>query len=287
MARRHAAGAGGLQFHPGAAPRLPHRRAARPARWREMLNTDAAIYGGSNMGNGGGSRPSPSRRTASPLRWCSPCRRSPPSCCAAGNALMRRCRQIGCCRAARIRSAPPRTGSASTSRCSRRMPSRIELCLFDPSGRREVARLPLPECTDEVWHGYLPDAPPGQLYGYRAHGPYEPRTRPSLQPQQAAARSLCARTLPARCAGPMRCTAIASAPPRADLTFDRRDSASAMPKAVVADRSVSTGASDRRRARPGRDTVIYEAHLRGLTMRRGDMPAARARHLRRPGQPAA
>jgi len=52
---------------------------------------------------------------------------------------------------------------------------RIELCLFDPSGRREVKRLPLPECTDEVWHGYLPDARPGQLYGYRAYGPYEPR----------------------------------------------------------------------------------------------------------------
>ena len=55
------------------------------------------------------------------------------------------------------------------------MPQRIDLCLFDPSGRREIARLPLPECTDEVWHGYLPDARPGLLYGYRAHGPYEPQ----------------------------------------------------------------------------------------------------------------
>ena len=51
---------------------------------------------------------------------------------------------------------------------------RIELCLFDAAGRREVARLPLPECTDEVWHGYLPNAHPGTAYGFRAHGPYLP-----------------------------------------------------------------------------------------------------------------
>src|SRR5216683_694705 len=48
---------------------------------------------------------------------------------------------------------------------------RVDLCLFEPSGRREIARLTLPECTDEVWHGYLPNARVGQLYGYRAHGP--------------------------------------------------------------------------------------------------------------------
>ena len=42
---------------------------------------------------------------------------------------------------------------------------RIELCLFDPSGRREIARLDLPECTDEIWHGYLPNARAGLIYG--------------------------------------------------------------------------------------------------------------------------
>ena len=48
---------------------------------------------------------------------------------------------------------------------------RIDLCIFDAAGRREIARYELPEWTDEVWHGYLPDAKPGLLYGYRAHGP--------------------------------------------------------------------------------------------------------------------
>ena len=65
----------------------------------------------------------------------------------------------------------------------------IDLCLFDPTGRREIARLALPECTDGVWHGYLPDARAGQLYGYRAHGPYD-RSTAIASTQQAAARSL-------------------------------------------------------------------------------------------------
>ena len=52
--------------------------------------------------------------------------------------------------------------------------ARIELCIFDTRGRKELKRLALPECTDEVWHGYLPDAGPGLVYGYRAHGPYDP-----------------------------------------------------------------------------------------------------------------
>ena len=51
---------------------------------------------------------------------------------------------------------------------------RIDLCLFEPSGRHEIARYTLPEYTDEVWHGYLPDATAGLLYGYRAYGPYAP-----------------------------------------------------------------------------------------------------------------
>ena len=52
---------------------------------------------------------------------------------------------------------------------------RVQLCLFDHAGRREVDRIDLPEYTHEVWHGYLPDARPGLLYGYRVFGPYEPR----------------------------------------------------------------------------------------------------------------
>jgi glycogen operon protein len=52
--------------------------------------------------------------------------------------------------------------------------TKVELCLFDDTGEREIERIALPEYTDEVWHGYLPDTRPGTVYGYRVHGPYEP-----------------------------------------------------------------------------------------------------------------
>jgi isoamylase len=51
---------------------------------------------------------------------------------------------------------------------------KVELCLFDEDGTKEIARVVLPEYTDEVWHGYLPGVRPGQLYGYRVYGAYNP-----------------------------------------------------------------------------------------------------------------
>src|SRR3546814_16066710 len=59
---------------------------------------------------------------------------------------------------------------------------KVELCLFDPRGRRETERVALPCNTPEVWHGYLPDVRPGQPYGYRVPGPYAPRPGPAFQP---------------------------------------------------------------------------------------------------------
>src|SRR5690606_20250028 len=51
---------------------------------------------------------------------------------------------------------------------------RVELCVFDRDGRHELGRVELDECTEHVWHGYLPQARPGLTYGYRVHGPYDP-----------------------------------------------------------------------------------------------------------------
>lgn len=147
---------------------------------------------------------------------------------------------------------------------------RIELCLFDPSGRRELARLALPDCTDEVWHGYLPDAKPGLLYGYRVHGPYDPRAGHRFNPSKLLldpyARELQGDLIWSDALFGYR---VGSA--RADLTFDRRDSARAMPKGVVVDDSFNWG-DDRPPMIPWECSVIYEAHLRGLTITHDRVP---------------
>jgi glycogen operon protein len=60
----------------------------------------------------------------------------------------------------------------------------VELCLFDPSGKTEIARLELPEYTHEIWHGYVPDLKPGALYGYRVYGPYDPENGHRFNPHK-------------------------------------------------------------------------------------------------------
>ena len=147
---------------------------------------------------------------------------------------------------------------------------RVVLCLFDPSGRREIARFDLPECTDEVFHGYLPDAQPGLVYGYRVYGPYQPdaghRFNPSKLLLDPYARKLAGNLLWSDSLFGYR---VGSA--RGDLSFDKRDSASAMPKAVVVHDTYPWG-DDAPPNHKWKDTVIYEAHVRGLTMRRDDLP---------------
>jgi isoamylase len=146
---------------------------------------------------------------------------------------------------------------------------KMELCIFDAAGRKEVARLPLPDCTDEVWHGYLPEAGPGLLYGLRAHGPYDPQRGYRFNHHKLLLDPY-ARLL----SGPLRWTdalfgyRLGSA--RADLSFDRRDSAPAMPKAVVVEDAFNWG-DDRRPYVPWSKTVIYEAHVRGISILRDDL----------------
>jgi len=140
---------------------------------------------------------------------------------------------------------------------------KIELCLFDPSGRREIKRYDLPEWTDEVWHGYLPDARPGQLYGYRAHGRYAPEEGHRFNPNK-----LLLDPYARRVAGEVRWTdalhGYRVGARREDLSFDRRDSAPAMVKGVVTHETFDWS-RDVRPNTPASETVIYEAHVKGLT----------------------
>ena len=86
---------------------------------------------------------------------------------------------------------------------------RVELCIFDARGRRELRRVILPEYTDQVWHGYLPDARPGMLYGYRVYGPYDPSLGHRFNPNKLLLDSY-ARRLAGRCAGAMHISGTGS-----------------------------------------------------------------------------
>ena len=140
---------------------------------------------------------------------------------------------------------------------------KIELCVFDPSGRREIARYMLPEWTDEVWHGYLPNLAPGALYGYRAYGPYQPEQGHRFNPHKLLIDPY-ARAMRGEVKWTDALFGYRTGAARADLTFDRRDSAPAVPKAVVVDDGFSWR-EDRRPNIPWSETVIYEAHVKGLT----------------------
>ena len=145
----------------------------------------------------------------------------------------------------------------------------IDLCLFDPSGRREIARMALPEQTDEVFHGYLPNARAGLLYGFRAHGAYNPQHGHRFNPNKLLLDPY-ARQLSGEVRWSDALYGYRLHSPRGDLSYDRRDSAPGMPKGVVVDDSFNWG-DDRPPRTPWSDTVIYEAHVRGLTMLRPDV----------------
>jgi glycogen operon protein len=142
---------------------------------------------------------------------------------------------------------------------------RVELCLFDAAGRREVTRIALPDCTDEVFHGYLEGARHGLVYGFRVHGPYQPEAGHRFNPNKLLLDPYAKKLVGAlHWSDALFGYRIGAA--RGDLSFDRRDSAAAMPKAVVVDNSYQWG-----EARPPHhawaDSVIYETHIRGFTLK--------------------
>jgi glycogen operon protein len=147
---------------------------------------------------------------------------------------------------------------------------KVELCLFDPSGRRELQRIELAEQTDQVWHCYLPEARPGLLYGYRVHGPYSPEEGHRFNPYK-----LLIEPYAKHLQGSLRWSdahfAYRIGHRREDLSFDRRDSAPGMPKCRVVDPAFTWG-EDRRPHIPWHDTVIYEVHVRGFTLRHAQVP---------------
>jgi isoamylase len=147
---------------------------------------------------------------------------------------------------------------------------KVELCLFDSSGRHEVQRIELKERTDEIWHCYLPEARPGLLYGYRVHGPYRPEEGQRFNPNKLLIEPY-AKRLEGALLWSDAHFGYRLGHPKADLSFDKRDSAAGTPKCRVVDPAFTWG-DDRPPRVPWHDTVIYEAHVRGLTMRHPGVP---------------
>jgi glycogen operon protein len=149
--------------------------------------------------------------------------------------------------------------------------TKVELCLFDATvSAKEAKRIPLPEQTDQVWHVYLPDVRPGQLYGYRVHGPYEPANghrfnanKVLLDPYTRAIGRF-----------PKWSDALFAyrlGDPTQDLSFDERDSAADAPLGVVLDPAFTWG-DDRHPRTPWHKTLIYEVHVKGFTMLHPKVP---------------
>ncbi|MBK8174468.1 MAG: glycogen debranching protein GlgX [Rhodospirillales bacterium] len=149
---------------------------------------------------------------------------------------------------------------------------RIELCLFDTPAGRETARVALPEYTDEVWHGYLPDVRPGQLYGYRCYGPYDPARGHRFNHNKLLLDPY-ARAIDGELRWRDSHFGYRIGHPDADLSFSRANSARWMPKCKVVDGRFDWG-DDAPPRHQRHDTILYEAHVRGLTMRHPGIPDA-------------
>ena len=147
---------------------------------------------------------------------------------------------------------------------------RVELCLFDRQGRRELERVELPERTDDIWHGYLPDLIPGQAYGYRVYGPYEPERGHRFNHHKLLLDPY-AKRLTGQFIWSDAHFAYRTRSSREDLSFDRRDNARGVPKAVVVDDAFTWG-DDRAPNIPWHETIVYEAHVKGVTNLRKDVP---------------
>lgn len=139
---------------------------------------------------------------------------------------------------------------------------KAEVCLFDQHGK-ETARVELPEYTDQIFHGYLPDVHPGTFYGYRVHGPYEPNAGHRFNPNKL----LLDPYARAHTGGLTWNPAVFGYQMESgdDLTFDERDSAPFVPKSVVVDPDFDWKGEPGRQAIPWEHTVIYEAHVKGFT----------------------
>jgi isoamylase len=142
----------------------------------------------------------------------------------------------------------------------------VEVCLFDAGGEKELRRIALPEYTDEIWHGYVPDIGPGTIYGYRVHGPYEPEAGHRFNPNKLLLDPY-ARAHVGELTWNDACFGYTIGAEDADLSFDERDSARYVPKCVVVDPDFDWQGEPGRNRVAWDQTIVYELHVGGFTKR--------------------
>lgn len=149
--------------------------------------------------------------------------------------------------------------------------TRVTLCLCDAQGNEEIL-IDLAERDGHVWHGYISGLRPGQQYGYRVHGPYKPEEGHRFNHHKFLVDPY-AKRLKGRVKWHDALYGYRVGHRDLDLSFDRRDSAKYMPRSVVEDPAFTWGRQDRMRLdHSWNETVIYEAHVKGLTQMRSDVP---------------
>ena len=147
----------------------------------------------------------------------------------------------------------------------------VDLCLFDrPNDPQETHRIRIEECTDFVWHVYLPEVRPGQHYGYRVHGLYEPESGHRFNPAKVLYDPY-AKAIAGTVDWSEALFGYRIGDPKTDLSFDDRDNAGSIPKCVVVDQAFTWGGDQLLRTAWDR-TVIYELHVHGFTARHPDIP---------------
>ena len=148
--------------------------------------------------------------------------------------------------------------------------TKVELCLFDRADAPARQQMGLRERTDLVWHGYVPGVGPGQLYGYRVHGPYTPEQGLRFNPAKLVIDPY-ARALTGELEWTDEVFGYRVGDPSADLWRDDRDSTPFVPKGVVVDPSFDWG-RDRRPRTPWYRSILYECHVKGFTVRHPEVP---------------
>ena len=151
--------------------------------------------------------------------------------------------------------------------------TKVELCLFDPKDQdRETHRIRLEDRTDQVWHVYVPEVRPGQVYGYRVHGPYEPSAGHRFNPAKLLIDPY-AKAFTGIIKWSDTMFGYRLGDPAEDMVIDQRDNVSNIPKGVVVDQAFTWG-GDHLLKNPWETTIIYEVHVKGFTMRHPDVPEA-------------